>query len=218
MSKFEKIQYQENEPDLLQSQRSLHKLCEQIVDVRPSMHIASKIDIESLIPASVARDVLAKSSLQDILLSNGESLSSKELGPYFPNLHIYATKDALQSVLLNAWKWEYPKVRKNPSRIKDIPSNVISYPTEKDWANQLDIAFTYSNGFDTAKETISLTTSSPDAGNMPYISRIISAPAYNESYNEGHNFIGRSCATTEEASVFLDLFRTIYTYQINKQC
>ncbi|HSH18458.1 MAG TPA: hypothetical protein VK978_03670 [Candidatus Saccharimonadales bacterium] len=80
---------------------------------------------------------------------------------------------------------------------------MIAYPGELDWTHQLDVKLWYSNGKNTACQTVTAFTSSTSTGELPLMSRDVSAAAYAETGYEGHNQSELRATSDEEVLEFI---------------
>ena len=202
------------DPELLSCQAEIKWLCDEVLALKPERIRLTHWDIPVQVDPEEVQQRLRDSSINDLVLKNGDTLSSPTKSKYHPELNLFVGKAQLESVTMRAWGWEYDKQRIDPNGPKKPPYSVIEYPGEKDWTRQLDISLHYTNGQQIASQTITIQTDSMHAGEVPSISRDVSAMAYAEMGYEGHNQVWRSCKDAEEASAFITLARELYaSYQ-----
>jgi hypothetical protein len=198
------------DPELLPCQLEIKRLCEEILALKPKKFQMTYWDIQVSIDPNTLQDRLRSGSLADLMLEDGDTLSSPAPSEYHHDLNLYIGQAQMTGVTLRAWLWEYDKHRIDPNGPDKSPFDVISYPGEKDWTHQLDIMLHYKNETYTATQTITMQTGSMHAGKLPSISRDVSAAVYAEQGYEGHNQVYRDTKNAEEASAFITLARELF--------
>ena len=197
------------DPELLVCQTEIKTICDEILYLKPEQIRLTFWDVASGADPMQVQQRLRATSLGDLLLKHGETLSGPAAGGYYPDLGLYIGQAELEGVSVRAWGWEHDKYRINPEASEKPPYDVIEYPGEIDWSRQLDISLHYTNARQTARQTISMQTGSNEAGQLPAAFRDVSAMAYAESGYGGHNQLWRSAHSEEEVAVFIALARDL---------
>lgn len=197
------------DPELLPCQVQIKDLCNEILALKPEQNDLTFWDIRSKADGEEVQERLRVSSLADLMLKDGDTLSLPESNEHYPDLGLYVGKVALVGVSVRAWGWDYDKHRIDPNGPEEPPYKIIYYPGEQDWTRQLDISLHYSNENQSARQTITTQTGSRNAGNLPSVSRDVYAMAYAETGYEGHNQLWRSAINASEVDNFLALAREL---------
>lgn len=198
------------DPELLGCQINIKSLCDDVLALKPEGSPLTFWEVSGDVePETILEKLRNIRSLGRILLYEGESLSAPSGGERYPDLGIFATNAILRAVSIRAWGWEDDKWRINPGGPDKPPYDVIRYPGEKDWIRQSDIVITYSDGKQSAIETISIYTGSRIAGTLPSFTRDVWAMEYAETGYEGHN--KKSIKPEDEAEIeeFIDIAKSI---------
>ena len=143
-----------------------------------------------------AHDVLERlrqSSLTDLLLPAGASLSIYDGGNYFPDLGLVASDDLLREVGLTALGWDFA-----PADNGGMPG----------WGRELELSLWYGRKIDTLDVKQVLSLQAFDSRD-PTISRSVWAAAYAETGYEGHHQQLRS-ASGRDVLFFLDLIKELF--------
>ena len=187
------------DPELLECQIAIKDICDTVLSKKPKGDIFTFWDIDNDEDPYEVQEKLMSIGMGDLLLKDGDSLSSHD-SEYYPDLDLRIGSAKLIGTSVRAWGSEYPKKRRG-----DVgpPYEVFSYPGENDWRRQLDIILVYSNGKELAQQTISVQTSSSQAGRLPHVYRDVWAAAYAETGYEGHDQIYRNAKNDEEVYEFL---------------
>jgi hypothetical protein len=142
------------------------------------------------------RVVLARirsSSLADLVLPEGASLSVPDGGDYYPDLGVTATDASLRSVSLMALGWDWPVA--------------AGYPDNPTWSRVLEISGWYGPKSQSAVKQVfraSVSGNATSAGDA-HVSRDVWASEYAETGYEGHNQSYRD-AKVAEIAFFVALF------------
>jgi hypothetical protein len=156
---------------------------------------------------------LRASSLGDLMLKDGDSLSAPPSNDYHPDLNLYVGQARLVGVGVRAWGWEHDKYRIDPNGPDKPPYDIIDYPGEKDWAHKLGIRLWYSNGRHKACQKLIAHTSSNDS-ELPQVWRDVLSPAYAEMGYDGHNQVDREATSDEEVLEFVNLARELFDQRV----
>jgi hypothetical protein len=192
------------------AQLALKALCEEILTLKPAKNQLTFWGFGSNADPLVAQQRLRESSLQDLLLKDGATLSARPASDHYQELGLFVGKANLAGVAVRAWLWEYPKRRVDPSSPKTGPYEVINYQGELDWQHQLDISLEYTAGEQTAWQVLSAHTGSLEVGELPDMSRDVVATAYREMGYEGHNQKWREAKSEGEVLAFVELARELF--------
>lgn len=204
-----RIEPKPQDPELLLCQVQIKTLCDEILAHMPEQYLLTFWDIHAKADGNDIQEKLRASSIGDLLLKDGDTLSAPGNHEYYPDLRLYVGKAALIGVSVRAWGWEYDKHRINPNGPDKPPYDIIYYPGEQDWTRQLDISLHYSNGNQAASQTVTTQTGSSSAGHLPSVSRDVSAMAYAETGYEGHNQAWRNAQSTSEIEDFVALAKDV---------
>ena len=197
------------DPELLPCQVEIKTLCDEILALKPEKNPLTFWDIRTKADASTIQEKLRESSIGDILLKDGDTLSVPGNHEHYPDLGLYVGRSALVGVNVRAWGWEFDKHRIDPNGPNKPPYDIVFYPGEQDWTRQLDISLFYSNESQTASQRITTQTGSTSAGQLPSVSRSVSAMAYAETGYEGHNQVWRDARDASEVEEFVALARQL---------
>jgi hypothetical protein len=200
------------DPELLLCQVKIKDLCDEILAHKPEQSPLTNWYIRTTADGNVVQDKLRTSSLGDLLLKDGDTLSMPGGHERYPDIGLYVGRVALTKVGVRAWGWEDDKYRIDPNGPNKPPYDIIIYPGEKDWTRQLDISLHYSDGSQAASQTITAQTGSTSAGHAPSVSRSVFALAYAESGYERHNQVWRSARNSEEIEDFVSLVRNLLKF------
>lgn len=199
---------------LLECQVVFKALSDGILDVersRPTfMKIFTGFRIE-MNPSEIL-ERLRQSSLRDLLLEDGQSLSAQpQPHPRQPDLGLIVGEAPLQEVTIFHRYWDEDKVRlikKDPPEVP--PYNVIEYPGEKDWTREIGIEIWFGNDKKSVAQQLIVWDSSTHAGEMPSVTRNLYSSEYAETGYEGHDHESRSFRDQEEAMFFINLTRELF--------
>lgn len=201
------------DPELFPSQTAMKALCDDILALKPADVPWSFKDVFSAQdPLEVEKRIRA-SSLGDLMLRDGDSLSVAPPNDYWPDLDLIVGRAKLVDVGLRAWGWDMDKCRRDPDSSDESPYPFIDYPGEKDWIHQLDIKLWYSNDGQAACQTITAYTNSSEAA-LPDMSRYVYAPSYAESGYEGHIQMRRRARSEDEVLGFVALARELFDSRV----
>jgi len=202
------------DPELTPSQLAVKELCDDILSLRSEPvdltceGFATRLDPEEV------QQRLRDSSLGDLMLKDGDSLSAMQTDDYQPELGLFVGQAKLLHAQVVAWGWDYDKRRVDPSGPDKPPYTIIGYPGEKDWIHQLDVSLWYSNEEHEASQTVTAYTTSASAGTLPSMLRDVVAPAYAEQGYEGHNQVSRPAHSDDEVLAFVALARELFDARI----
>lgn len=203
------LQPKPTDPDLLPSQVAFKIVSDEILRHKTNnrvsfVHFSIETD-----PAELLQR-LAQSSLRDLLLQPGESLSVPQPDDHYPDLGLVVGKTPLSEVGLTHLGWQERKWRIDPDGPKIPPFKIIEYPGESDWMREIDISIWFGKGINRAVQRLSLYDTSRNAGVIPQISRVIYAPEYAETGYEGHNRKSRHFKDEAEVMFFVNLSRELF--------
>lgn len=194
------------DPPLLPSQVRLKELTDEMLKFKPSEMLSfARFPIEGVDPLAYLEKLKA-SSLGDLLLETGSSLSSEG----DEDLELYAKDADLRSIWIRAWGWEYDKARFDPDGPTKPPYKIIEFPGEKDWGREIEILFTYGSIENSASVSLASQSYSQEPGLIPSYSRSVIATAYAETGYEGHNHAYRRMANDAEANLFYDIASELF--------
>lgn len=199
-----------HDPEFLACQVEMKKLCDEILALKPERIQLTYWDVAAQVDPVAVQQQLRESAFGDLMLHDGDTLSSPSPSEHHPDLNLFVGQAQLQAVTVRAWGWEYDKHRIDPKGPDKPPYDVIEYPGEKDWTRQLDVSLHYTNGKQTASQTVTIQTGSMHAGELPSASRDVSASAYAEMGYEGHNQTWRACKDEDEATQFITLAKELF--------
>lgn len=198
------------DPELLPCQIAIKDLSEKILAKKPEEVRLTFWDVMSEADPNQVQDRLRASSLGDLMLQDGDTLSIPTPNDYYPDLDLYVGEARLTHVTLRAWGWDFDKHRIDPNGSGKSPYDVIEYPGEKDWSRQLDVSLHYANeAHQTAAQTITMQTGSTSAGILPSAVRDVYAMDYAETGYEGHNQVYRTATSGEEVMNFVNLVKEL---------
>lgn len=203
------------DPDLTASQKAIKSLCDDILALKPADSPLTFEGFATKVSPELVQECLRSSSVGDLMLSDGDTLSAVSTSDHYPELGLFIGQAELVGVEVRAWGWEDRKCRIDPNGPKQAPYDLIYYPGEKDWMHELDIILIYSDGKNTAYQTIAASTSSDRAGTLPMMSRDVSAMAYAETGYEGHNQVSRPTKDDDEVLEFVTLARELFDARID---
>lgn len=198
------------DPELLACQVEMKKLCDEILALKPERIQLTYWDVAAQADPLEVQQRLRESAFGDLMLQDGDTLSAPTTSEHHPDLNLFVGQAQLWGVTVRAWSWEYDKHRINPNGPDKPPYDIIKYPGEKDWTKQLDVSLHYTNGKQTASQTVTIQTGSMHAGQLPSASRDVSASAYAETGYEGHNQTWRACKDEEEVMQFISLAKELF--------
>lgn len=203
------LQPKPTDPDLLPSQVAFKVVSDEILkyktnDRLTAIHFRIETDPTELV------ERLRQSSLKDLLLKSGESLSVTQPDDHYPDLDLVVGKASISAVSLTHWNWQEKKWRVDPNGPQKAPYKIIKYPGEFDWAREIDINIWFSNGINTAAQKLSVYNSSWIAGRILQITRSVYAPDYFETGYEGHNYKYRTFKDEKEIMFFVELVRELF--------
>jgi hypothetical protein len=201
------------DPELLKSQEFIKSLSESILEYKKYSALTFA-DLLTSVTADEVYNKLLASSIGEIMLKDGESLSASKVNDRYPELGLIIGKAELVAVNLRAWGWYDDKHRIDKNGPDTPPYDIIDYPGEKDWIHQLDISFWYSNGKTEAQQTLSAYTSSLSAGRLPTLTRDVYAPAYFETGYEGHNMVNKQVQNENEVFEFVNIAQKLFDNRI----
>lgn len=136
---------------------------------------------------------LRSSSLSDLILPAGTSLSIEDGGDYFPDLNLTADDELLCEIGLTALGWEF---------------STDADPKAPAWGREIDLSLWYGrNQQPQAKQVFSL--QAYDGRARLSIARDVWAFAYAETGYEGHNQQYRAISNAE-ASFFVQLLSELF--------
>lgn len=202
------------DPELLNCQVGIKEFCDEILALRPENYRLTFWDILSEHSATAVYDRLNASSLGDLMLQPGDTLSMPGSGSYHPDLGLYVGDAALERVSVRAWGWEFDKYRRDPDGPDTSPFKVLPYPGEQDWMRRLEITLSYTNGKQLAKQIITAETDSMSAGSLPTVSREVYASAYAEQGYEGHSQVSRKAQNEDEVAYLVALARELSLHAV----
>lgn len=153
---------------------------------------------------------IRSTSLGDILLLEGDSLSFGDSTGYMADLNLFANDADLLEVSIRVRGTESDKYRIDPNGSQTSPFDVLEFPGEKDWLRSMEIRFTYGDKEHYASQKLTSYTESASTGNFPSYSRDIYAGAYAEMGYDGHNQNYRYFTSEEEANLFYDLVGELF--------
>ena len=148
------------------------------------------------------REVMARlraSSLADLVLTEGASLSMPNGGHYYPDLGVTArdTDLARVSILAMGWNWE----------------RYAQYPESPTWGRHIEISLWYGrrDRRDPLVKQV-FTSQAYEGRGLPSLSRDVWADAYAETGYEGHNQKYRDARSAKEAAFFIDLVEELFAH------
>ena len=182
------------DPVPLACQVSLKELTDEMLGERPNPRDPSMLFNLKINPA-IPFMRLRQSSLADLLLDYGESLSAENPDEHFPDIDLTVGFATRRSVGVQAYGFD------------KIPTQEAKKPY---WQRELSIVFFYGNNDANARHLVTISDYLPTQGELPLLSRSVWAPRYNSQEYEGHNRTSRSCRDEGEANFFIDLVRDLY--------
>ena len=198
------------DPELLACQKAIKDLSEEILAMKPQDVMLTFWDAASAANPNNVQDKLRASSLGDLMLKDGDTLSVPTPNDYYPDLGIYVGSAALTHVTVRAWGWDFHKTRIDPNGPDKPPYDIIEYPGETDWSRQLDVSLHYANKeHQTASQIVTMQTGSTGSGRLPSASRDVHAMAYVETGYEGHNQVWRTAKDEDEVMGFVALVKEL---------
>lgn len=198
-----------SDPPLLPSQLAVKSACDEILKLKRVKSQLSFITIPSTLDPGDIQERLRASSIGDLMLGDGDSLSVVGDGGYHRDLELYVGDSNLIAVEVRAWGWTFAKYRIDPEGPQQPPYDVLAYPGEKDWARKLDVRLWYSNAKHSAAQEIGVTARS-FRSEMPGFERNVVAPAYAETGYEGHNGAWRGARDEREVVDFLRIAQDLF--------
>lgn len=172
---------------LLDSQRRFKTISDKLLELKPHGRL-SFFSLETPADPNEIWQLITKSSLSDMLLKEGESLSDI----HTPEAQLTMSVDLsyLTAITITHWDWD-------------------TREPQYDWLRQLDINFLYEHGKEHATQTLTLSTNSIEAGYIPTLQRSVRSPLYRDFGYEGHTFAERPFHSEEEVEMFMDLVMLI---------
>lgn len=203
------LQPRPTDPDLLPSQAAFKAVSDEILKHKTNdrltvAHFRIETDPVELLQR------LNQSSLRDLLLQPGESLSVPQPDDHYPDLGLIVGEAPVTAVSLAHWDWKERKWRIDPNGPQKPPYDIIEYPGEFDWMREIDISIWFGEERNKAAQRLSLNDVSRSAGAIPQITRAVYAPEYAETGYEGHNHKSRPFRDEEEVMFFVDLARELF--------
>jgi hypothetical protein len=199
------------DPELLESQIALRDICNEIYDTKPDEYVTPYWYVDSGADPFETETRLRNSSVSDLMLQEGDSLSMPNGGDRYPDLDLFVGNAVLTKVTVMVRVDQYQKMR----IIDDgtgPPYDVYKFDGENDWRRKLCMVLHYSNKQDrTATQTIAASTGSNEPGQLPDLSRDIRSSSYAEMGYDGHNQKGREAHNDEEVLGFVALARELTT-------
>jgi hypothetical protein len=184
----------EAEQCLTPAQIGLRDISAEILSLKPEGNPRSFWSVPFQVDPHDVERKLKESSIADIMLKDGDSLSSIEpIGQHTPELGLYIGQAQLICGNLTAWLWELEN---------------------DEWSRQVDIRLRYTNGENQAMQVIALITHSFRPGSLPLFMRSVYAPAYMDMGYEGHKQVTRSARDEDEALMFVGLVRETFKTNI----
>lgn len=201
------------DPELLTCQVAFKKLSDEILDVesRPTfMKIFKGFKIE--VNPSEILERLRQSSLRDLMLEDGQSLSAQpQPHPRQPDLGLIVGEAPLDGITVSHMYWDEDKFRtvlKDPPAVP--PYDVIEYPGERDWTREIGIDIWFGDKKKSVRQSLMVWDSSTHAGEMPTVTRILYSPNYFETGYEGHDHESHPFREQDEAMFFVNLARELF--------
>lgn len=182
------------DPTPLACQVDLKKLVDEMLSQRPDPRDPSILFNLKTNP-DIPFTKLRKSSLADLVLGFGESLSAEDPDEHFPDLGLTVEFATRKSVGVQAYGFD------------KVPAPGAEKPY---WQRELSVVIFYGNDDTSAKHIITISDYLPTQGELPLLSRNIWAPKYNSQEYEGHKRASRSCKDEVEAMFFIGLVRDLY--------
>lgn len=202
------------DPEYLQCQLDIMSLCDKILALKPDKYRIAFWDFRVDVDPNNIQNALQTGSFSDLMLRDGDSLSSPQSHPHLPELNLFVDDDNLFGISMRAWKWEYKKFRIDPDGPQKPPHDVVEYPEEKDLQYKLDIRLHYIKGDKTAVQILSVQTGSLSAGKLPRVSRDVYSNEYAETGYEGHNQVGRSAQSEDEVDEFARIAKDLFAKRV----
>jgi hypothetical protein len=202
---------------LTASQEKLKSLADEILAFKPVGADITFWPLSSRINPENTQSRLRAATFGDLLLNDGDTLSSPTPSDYRPDLGLYVGKATLEGVGITAWGWEYDKVRifsETPDQ--PPPFEVVRYPGEIDWARQIDVKLFYKGTIHAATQSVTTSTSSIRSGQTPSISRDVRAMAYAETGYEGHNQVYRDDFSEDDVINLLEIAREVFDQRVEQ--
>lgn len=140
---------------------------------------------------------LRASTMADLVLPEGDSLSIPNGGDYYPDLGITAQDARVTRVSLTAMGWDWERY--------------AQYPDSPVWGRHIEVSLWYGRGRredPLVKQVFS--SQSYDRKGLPSLARDVWADAYFETGYEGHNQKYREARSAAEARFFIDLVAELF--------
>ncbi len=204
------------DPDLLPVQESLKEQADEILAFKGkhALFFEAKVDVDPVELQARLRDSVTFPTLGRIMLANGDSLSAVPPNERQRDLDLFVVDESLKAVSVRGWGIEYPKSRFVTVGDEGERDNFVVFDGETDWDRRLTIKLHYDNGLQRAMQTLSLETSSENAGQLPGFYRDVIAPAYAVQGYNGHNEDWRQAETAYEASQFVYTVGRLFAQRI----
>jgi hypothetical protein len=147
-----------------------------------------------------AREIMARlraSTLADLVLPEGASLSMAHTSDYYPDLGVTAQDAQLGSVMLTVLGWSWEKY--------------AAYPKAPAWGRQIEISLWYGRtgrADPLVKQVFAATAY--DRSGLPRVARDVWADLYAEQGYQGHNQECRDARSAAETRFFIDLAAELF--------
>lgn len=202
------------DPALLECQVAFKSLSDEMLEAERNRSTFMKLFVGFRVTANPS-DILERlnqSTLRDLLLESGQSLSAQpQPHPRQPDLGLTVGEAPLQKVTISHRYWDDNKIRLVKQDPPEIPPyNVIEYPGERDWTREIGIEIWFGNDRKSVAQQLKVWDSSTHAGEMPSITRTLYSPEYFETGYEGHDHKSRPFRNQEETMSFVDLARELF--------
>lgn len=145
------------------------------------------VDVDPVELQARLRDTVIFPTLGQIMLVDGDSLSAVPPNDLQQDLDLYVADENLRAVSVRAWGTECPKSRFVSVAGERPRDNYVVFEGETDRERKLTVGLHYGDRPQSARQTLSLTTGTENAGQLPVFFRDVFAPAYADVGNMGYS-------------------------------
>jgi hypothetical protein len=156
-------------------------------------------------PPEEVEELLRKSSVADLLLKEGDSLSADPPNEHWRDLDLYVGRAQVVGACVRAWVYDYDRDWHHIRPTEE--SKEVAF-----WSRRLEVQLSYQNGIQTANQVVGTSTNSYDRS-TPNFDRNVRAAAYAEMGYAGHNEQYRDASGEEEVIAFVGLLRRLAIQQ-----
>lgn len=195
---FRQHETEPSKPELLESQKDMKALCDEILELQNDS-FTDGYDLRLELDPAEVHEKLSETRAGDLFLAGADVLNAPVQSEVDPGISLYAEEGNLKSVHIGAWGQEY---HESPSRVRNSEN--------EHWVRELEVSFFYNYDDEVVVQSLTMNTSSDEAGSLPYMVRDVKLLTDVAAGPENHNQAGRPCEDEAEAAGFVALARELF--------